>query len=259
MRSSALTWCWWSRGDRWMRGRTVKRACSSRRSGCKTRTHTQFLARTSARAGLSPLATRASLSRLLGTRVPQNQKRAAFSRDSAARATRRRPGWQSRRPTAPTEWPGSSPYAAASSARTGPIVLNARRRPHLTRWRAPRPARRSARRAPPGSQSAAPTAGPQDGRRQARSTTRCPRPLSRLTAATRERCSRLRSPGRRASAAPPSSACGMRGVGWVMRAGGRGRATESERGESERGERGRRARARKSCSPGRARKCLGGV
>jgi len=113
MRSSALTWCWWSRGDRWMRGRTVKRACSSRRSGCKTRTHTQFLARTSARAGLSPLATRASLSRLLGTRVPQNQKRAAFSRDSAARATRRRPGWQSRRPTAPTEWPGSSPYAAA--------------------------------------------------------------------------------------------------------------------------------------------------
>ena len=110
MRSSALMWCWWSRGDRWMRGRTVKRARSSRRSGCKTRTHTQFLARTSARAGLSPLATGLSLASPLGTRVPQNQNRAAFSRDSAqaARATRRRPGWQSRRPTAPTEWPGSS-------------------------------------------------------------------------------------------------------------------------------------------------------
>jgi len=110
MRSSALTWCWWSRGDRWMRGRTVKRARSSRRSGCKTRTHTQFLARTSARAGLSPLATGLSLASPLGTRVPQNQNRAAFSRDSAqaARATRRRPVWQSRRPTAPTEWPGSS-------------------------------------------------------------------------------------------------------------------------------------------------------
>ena len=149
MRSSALTWCWWSRGDRWMRGRTVKRARSSRRSGCKPRTHTQFLARTSARAGLSPLATGLSLAspRHSGPAKPKQSR--LFTRLGS--------GGKGNPPA-----PGLAKPSANSADGMAWLV---------TTPRAPRPARRSARRAPPGSQSAAPTAGPQDGRRQARSTT----------------------------------------------------------------------------------------
>ena len=99
-----------------MRGRTVKRARSSRRSGCKTRTHTQFLARTSARAGLSPLATRASLSRLLGT--------------LGSRKTKKEPPFhETRRQGQP------------AGARVGKAVGQQRRRNGLARHRTPRPAR----------------------------------------------------------------------------------------------------------------------
>lgn len=110
MRSSALTWCWWSRGDRWMRGRTVKRARSSRRSGCKTRTHTQFLARTSARAGLSPLATGLSRVSALGSRKTKKEP----------------PFHETRQP---------------AGARVGKAVGQQRRRNGLARHRTPRPAR----------------------------------------------------------------------------------------------------------------------
>ena len=149
MRSSALTWCWWSRGDRW-RGRTVKRARSSRRSGCKTRTHTQFLARTSARAGLSPLATGLSLASPRHSGPAKPKKSRLFTRLGS--------GGKGNPPA-----PGLAKPSANSADGMAWLVTTPRR--------APRPARRSARRAPPGSQSAAPTAGPQDGRRQARSIT----------------------------------------------------------------------------------------